>query len=83
MQCMIVNFLLKTMDGIQVALQILDDASLDAEIPHALQTRGQTCWLPQSLNAMLIVHAILYQHLAINTQWDASCAQNEELKEPC
>ena len=53
----------KTADHIQVALdQVLDDTSLNSEIPNAQQTKGQIWWLPQNLSAMLIVHVTVCQH---------------------
>ena len=71
----------KTADHIQVALdQILFDAGLDADNIACTTDKGSNMVAATKSNCH-VNYACHYLLTAINTAWDVSCAQNEELKE--
>ena len=71
----------KTADHIQVALdQILFDAGLDADNIACTTDKGSNMVAATKSNCH-VNYACHYLSTAINTAWDVSCAQNEELKE--
>ena len=71
----------KTAGHIQVALdQILYDAGLDAENIPCTTDKGSNM-VVAIRSKCHVNYACHHLSTAINTAWDASCAQNEELKE--